>query len=232
MSLSQPISSISQVVSGIESCNLAVPASSTSVGRDVPHEAQRQVCDDCFNTVFSPDSFQKAWMAQFTKGNPHDVAYSYGVPSLRRIQRQRCQYFLKFRQRCPWCRLVCVSIKTLHRVHKQLPRMNGYEMKVYFLNDEGITILVLSAMAGGCMISPGVTIFASEGMGDNTLGIPNETRILITPKMIQPQDISQAEMSLSMSIQPWFMTRSRNVLSGVPTMHFAKGKNDPPYRLA
>ncbi|PBK94505.1 hypothetical protein ARMGADRAFT_1029585 [Armillaria gallica] len=57
----------------------------------VPPKIRKLVCETCWRALFSPDSFQKAWMAQFAPPRDGLAAFSYSPEVLTWTQKQRRQ---------------------------------------------------------------------------------------------------------------------------------------------
>ncbi|KAK0482392.1 heterokaryon incompatibility protein-domain-containing protein [Armillaria novae-zelandiae] len=53
----------------------------------VSPEILKLVCDRCWRTVFSADSFHTAWVAQFVSTSPESAGFSYTTPTWEEMQR-------------------------------------------------------------------------------------------------------------------------------------------------
>ncbi|KAK0236516.1 heterokaryon incompatibility protein-domain-containing protein [Armillaria nabsnona] len=154
MSILLPTLSGLQVASDAESPNLVnIPTSSPAVDPEVPPEIRKLVCETCWNTVFSVEWFQQAWVTQFGPNRPESAPFTYTTPAWRQIQRQRCRHLLKFQHRCEWCKLVCRLIKrNYRRPHKWMPKDKKHLARIYFERYGRVTYLYLWVERCSCKL--------------------------------------------------------------------------------
>ncbi len=159
-SLLPPTSSGSPVSSHVESPDLANAVISSPVMdlEHVPPEIRKLVCETCWRTLFSPDSFQKAWTAQFAPPRDGLAAFLYNPEVLTWTQKQRLQ-LLNSRHPCEWCRLVCESIEDKYRLRQSLK----HQVTVRFHQNRGAMTLSIWVENHGYDSA----IYATEGKRDN-----------------------------------------------------------------
>lgn len=159
-SLLPPTSSGSPVSSHVESPDLAnAVINSPVMGLEhVPPEIRKLVCETCWRTLFSPDSFQKAWTAQFAPPRDGLAAFLYNPEVLTWTQKQRRQ-LLNSRHPCEWCRLVCESIEDKYRLRQSLK----HQVTVRFHQNRGAMTLSIWVENHGYDSA----IYATEGKRDN-----------------------------------------------------------------
>ncbi|KAK0223672.1 heterokaryon incompatibility protein-domain-containing protein [Armillaria fumosa] len=127
-----------------------VPTSSPAVKYvNLPPKIQRLVCETCWQTFFSADTFRTAW-ATLVKPNRYDWSawFTWVTPTWRQIQRQRCRHLLKNGYQCQWCKLVCKEVKSFykyHKIQKRPPKNKKFTLLLRFEEDnEGVIVLLLS----------------------------------------------------------------------------------------
>ncbi|PBK76140.1 HET-domain-containing protein [Armillaria solidipes] len=126
------------------------PTSSPAVEYvSLPPEIQRLVCETCWQTFFSADTFRTAW-ATLVKLDRYDWSawFTWVTPTWRQIQRQRCQHLLKNGYQCQWCKLVCKEVKSFYKYHKiqrRPPKNKKFTLLLRFEEDnEGVIVLLLA----------------------------------------------------------------------------------------
>ncbi|KAK0471153.1 hypothetical protein IW261DRAFT_1572377 [Armillaria novae-zelandiae] len=94
-----------------ESLDLTDFSRSAPVMEDVPPDIWKLVCETCWNTVFSVESFRIVWEALPENYYSKSAGFSYTTPTWRQIQCQQRRHLIKFCHQCEWCRIVCELIK-------------------------------------------------------------------------------------------------------------------------
>ncbi|KAK0214421.1 heterokaryon incompatibility protein-domain-containing protein [Armillaria fumosa] len=134
-----PTSSGLQAASDVNSPDLGdtvVSSPALDPVEHVPSEIRNLLCETCWRTLLSPNSFQKAWTAQFAPPRDGLAAFSYNPEVLTWTQKQR-RRFLNSRDRCGWCSLVCESIKDEYRMRQSLK----HQVRVRFHQSRGAVTL-------------------------------------------------------------------------------------------
>ncbi|PBK64774.1 HET-domain-containing protein [Armillaria solidipes] len=109
---------------------------------DVPPDIRKLVCETCWSTVFSVESFRIAWEALPENFYLRSAGFSYTTPTWRQIQRQQRRHLIKFRHRCEWCKIVCELIEKT-RPRRQPPKDKMYQLRVRLDQYLGVTALSL-----------------------------------------------------------------------------------------
>ncbi|KAK0492956.1 heterokaryon incompatibility protein-domain-containing protein [Armillaria luteobubalina] len=110
---------------------------------DVHPDIRKLVCETCWNTVFSVESFRIVWEAIPENHYSRSAGFSYTTPTWRQIQRQQRRHSIKFCHQCEWCRIVCELIETT-RPRRRPPKDKMYQLMVRLERFFGVTTLNLT----------------------------------------------------------------------------------------
>lgn len=181
-----------------DSLDLTDFSTSAPAMEDVPPDIRKLVCETCWSTVFSVESFRIAWEALPENFYSRSAGFSYTTPTWGQIQRQQRRHLIEFRHRCEWCKIVCELIEKT-RPRRQPPKDKMYQLRVRLDQDLGVTALSLFNEKEESHFP----ILTAEGRFDNT----HLLRIkLIILKMILQLNLSPIAISFLTSIHPSPMT--------------------------
>ncbi|SJL12719.1 uncharacterized protein ARMOST_16150 [Armillaria ostoyae] len=100
----------------------------------VSPEIRRLVCEPCWRTVFSADSFHTAWVAQFVSTSPESAGFSYTTPAWEEMQHS-------IDLMCEWCDLVCEEIEFYYhhktKTKEAPPADSTFQLRVRFRQESG-----------------------------------------------------------------------------------------------
>ncbi|THU87280.1 HET-domain-containing protein [Dendrothele bispora CBS 962.96] len=119
-----------------------IPDRSTGT-EDVPRDIQKLVCETCWRTVFSAESFQTIWESVHTGFYLKSAGYSYKTPTWQEIRRQRRRHLINFQHQCEWCRIVGELIKKTRPRQEPPEEKTPYQVRVRFDRNDGVTVLSL-----------------------------------------------------------------------------------------
>ncbi|KAK0232012.1 heterokaryon incompatibility protein-domain-containing protein [Armillaria nabsnona] len=96
----------------------------------VSPEIRSLVCESCWRTVFSVDSFHTAWVAQFVSTSPESAGFSYTTPAWEKMQHS-------IDLMCEWCDLVCEEIEFYYhhktKTKEAPPADSTFQLRVRFM---------------------------------------------------------------------------------------------------
>ncbi len=171
----------------VKSLDFANVLTSSPTAEHVPPDIKRLVCETCWRTVFSADSFHRAWIARPEPFHSESAGFTYTTPTWRQMQRQRCRHLIKFRYQCQWCKIVCKEIKNHCFQHiynievdtlRLPPKHKRFKLRVRFIQEERSNVITLQLVVENVW-DPTFQVHAAAGMPDHTHAF---VRILTTPR--------------------------------------------------
>ncbi|SJL14841.1 uncharacterized protein ARMOST_18313 [Armillaria ostoyae] len=94
-----------------------------------PTEIHNLVCETCWHTIFSPDSFHTAWVSHSEPVFSESAGFSYTTPTWGQMQRQRRRHWSTSQYQCQWCTLLCREVERFRDIYENTTRPPSKERK-------------------------------------------------------------------------------------------------------